>query len=472
MGGNQVNSLIVGVECSTSSPLVEADMDSEQNICTFRGRLGRCHRPIEGDGLCVMHLPKISSKEIDRLEPRERALAEDRTRKFSEELKILAEHAPDLASFEGFRFPAIQADYDSAIETILEFGSSAHLFHNCVFEDDVELLVVDFANVSFQASTFKGKAYFNGSTFNHKADFSRVHFCQGVQFEGVKFLQGGIFVATCFDGAVTFDGAAIADRLHFASELQGPCFYDAASFRGLSLESGAMVIFENLSLARTSFVHTDLEDICFRNVRWYAAGSRSKALADEFEPDYQRPSMMELLDRNYRQLVLNYESTRDFGMAEHFHVGEMEVRRKAIATSSPTGWKRALRGWCNVYNIYRIASKYGTSYWRALGVLSVLACVCAGLFLLAGFKRSDAEATRFIRYTLLPRAGYERASLAKIGHDYSEAVGFVLTILTFQKDRYYEPVGVASHLLMSGAVIIFAGQSALVLLAIRRKFRR
>src|ERR1035441_4535675 len=115
MGGNQVISLIVGVECSTSSPLVEADMDSEQNRCTFRGRLG-CHRPIEADGLCVMHLPKISSKEIDRLEPKERALAEDRTRKFSEELKIIAEHAPDLASFEGFRFPAIQADYDSAIE--------------------------------------------------------------------------------------------------------------------------------------------------------------------------------------------------------------------------------------------------------------------------------------------------------------------------------------------------------------------
>jgi hypothetical protein len=57
---------------------------------------------------------------------------------------------------------------------------------------------------------------------------------------------------------------------------------------------------------------------------------------------------MELVNRNYRQLVLNYESNWDFDMAEHFHVGEIEVRRKAIELSSPTGWKRMLLGWCKL----------------------------------------------------------------------------------------------------------------------------
>jgi hypothetical protein len=259
------------VEYRASSTLAGDDMDGEQNLCTFRGDFGSCNRPIEADGLCVMHSPKVPSRDLDRLGPEERASAEDRTRKFFEELEILAEHAPDLSTWDGIRFPAIEPHFESAFQTILEFGAGRRIFQNCVFEDDVDLCLVNFANVVFYGATFKGKTFFNSSKFTHRVEFFNVHFCQEVQFANVQFLKGGRFFLSSFDGPLSFAGATIAADLDFISTQEAPGFHAAADFWGLKFKNEATIKFDNVCLARTSFAHTDLTDFSFINVQWYSA---------------------------------------------------------------------------------------------------------------------------------------------------------------------------------------------------------
>ncbi|HEV8366905.1 MAG TPA: hypothetical protein VGQ39_03050 [Pyrinomonadaceae bacterium] len=56
--------------------------------------------------------------------------------------------------------------------------------------------------------------------------------------------------------------------------------------------------------------------------------------------------------------------------------------------------------------------------------------------------------------------------------DLGESVLFTLSIITFQKERFYEPVGWQAKLCLYSAVLFLTAQAALVLLALRRRFKR
>lgn len=53
-----------------------------------------------------------------------------------------------------------------------------------------------------------------------------------------------------------------------------------------------------------------------------------------------------------------------------------------------------------------------------------------------------------------------------------ESVSYSLSIITFQKERFYEPLGWEARFLLYLAVLVLTVQSALVLLAVRRQFKR
>ena len=79
---------------------------------------------------------------------------------------------------------------------------------------------------------------------------------------------------------------------------------------------------------------------------------------------------------NYSQLVKYYEDRREFGLAELFHVGEMDMVRWRRTSS-----RNRLAAWfernVSAIGLYRLCSMYGSSYLRALTVLVALSIVFA-----------------------------------------------------------------------------------------------
>ena len=243
------------------------------------------------------------------------------------------------------------------------------------------------------------------------------------------------------------------------------------------------------NLEQASFLDTNLEQIHFRDVEWPRKGRR-KVLWDEFpheggELDYEKVA------ENYRQLVLNYEAKRDFDTAEDFHIGEMEMRRKKIrkqaedkaAEAKWLGMKLLWRCWgaINGYSIYKFLSNYGTSYLRGFVVLLVWLVLFSGIFLYTGLKLSKEhkdslkehkeDSLHDINYEPCLHTACQHVSWRKVS-DSGRTFVFTLSLLTFQKERLYEPANAWTQFWICIAVPLLAGQTALVLFAIRRRFKR
>jgi hypothetical protein len=221
-------------------------------------------------------------------------------------------------------------------------------------------------------------------------------------------------------------------------------------------------------------------------VDWYHKGRR-KALWDEFrhkgeQPDYEKVA------ENYRQLVLNHEAKRDFDTAEDFHIGEMEMRRKKkrkpaedkAAEAESRGvkmlwhWWGTIREWTNGYSIYKLLSNYGTSYLQGFLVLGVLLALFSGIFLFTGLRPSKEHVGSLpaIDYELCLHTACQHTSWQQKVSDYASAFLFTLSLLTFQKERPYEPANRWTQFWVYIAVFLLTGQTALVLFAIRRRFKR
>src|SRR2546422_10086987 len=75
-------------------------------------------------------------------------------------------------------------------------------------------------------------------------------------------------------------------------------------------------------------------------------------------------------------------------------------------------------------------------------------------------------------YNIFSDTSHHAVSVKEWAADYLSAMSLCASIVTFQKDRFYEPLPGISRLWLFLAVIAFAGQSAMTLLALRRRFRR
>jgi len=378
-----------------------------------------------------------------------------------------------------------------------------------------------FQSADYSNSKFKKSADFIESEFQD-ANFSRSNF-QNAEFILSKF-QNASFMGSLFQNAnfswsefqnanffsaefqnVDFSGANFLKKATFQGHENIKCFLGECSFENVEIDRNALVAFQKVRLGQTSFTDTDLEKIVFRDVDWCDPEKlqeakkkfrfwhvRKQALWDEFRPLGKLPLEgkrdYEKIAENYRQLVLNYERKRDFDTAEQFHIGEMEMRRKKQGTAEAP-WRRRfmklfqikrktkqqkiLEHW-NSYNLYRLLSNYGTSYWHALLVLLLLVLLLSSGFLITGFSPVGASNGKTIEAINYVWAWPWECSfqLKQRAIDLAEAVTFSFSILTFQHSKLYEPSGSLTRLLICMAVICFYSQTALVLLAIRRKFKR
>jgi hypothetical protein len=150
----------------------------------------------------------------------------------------------------------------------------------------------------------------------------------------------------------------------------------------------------------------------------------------------------------------------------------MEIKRKAEELRFRLPPLRWLWTYLNAYSLYRRFSRYGTSYMVALGWLFGWVVVIFPLtFMFSGFSvidTSTGKAVAIVQYQMYP----DFSHLGRWLSDWSKAISFSLSIATFQRSRLFDVRGELTYLLTMIESIAVAGQSALMLFAIRRRFKR
>jgi hypothetical protein len=356
-------------------------------------------------------------------------------------------------------------------------------FDKSTFREKASFRFATFSGeVSFDSATFSGEVTFRLATFSKRALFNRPTFSGVASFEHATFSREITFRLATFSKKTFFDGATFSGETHFFTEPNGPSFEHECYFQALKVQKDAYVEFQNVNLSKASFLHTDLEKFVFYNVDWYEPKSgfrRNVALWDEFRKDWDKSekskekaipkSSYEQIAENYRQLVLNYDRKRDYAMAEQFHIGEMEVLRKKAGAEAKwplIGW---LRRGLNGYAIYRFSSHYGTSYWHASLMLLVLLGCFSWIFLFTGFQ-AVSEAN--VKPGVIEYDWGGSTPFPQWIADYGRSILLTLSIMTFQRERSYKSEGDLSEFWFVIATLVLTAQVALVLLAIRRRFKR
>lgn len=365
--------------------------------------------------------------------------------------------------------------------------------------DNFELKKIDESEIENRSY---GETSFIGTIFNEKADFFSAVFFNRAEFYDAVFRKH-----TRFD---SYDAGTSPIQTH-----RFGMFHNGCDFIRVTLSKDEEFVFLRNDLSKARFHDTNLEKIVFRDVQWAKAQTRLQRLLrgqSYFLWDEIRPmeGMREYPDdaktaENYRQLVINYEGKRDYETAEYFHIGEMEMRRKRLEENLysfiplsyelferlklegiwhksklyylnfPFHWFHEIRKKLNGYTLYLISSRYGTSYPQAISVLLMLLILFPVFFLFAGFKsgkESTVEQPRIIEYNLFSDSTHQPAEIGQVITDYSEALSYTLSIVTFQRERFYEPFGREARILLYISVLVITAQSAFVLLAIRRQFKR
>ncbi|MGD9582941.1 MAG: pentapeptide repeat-containing protein [Lysobacterales bacterium] len=249
---------------------------------------------------------------------------------------------------------------------------------------------------------------------------------------------------------------------------------------GLRMIDKATVSFNQVSLNRARFSRSNIERFVFSNVLWPKVGARVQLLEEDelrqgrhFDKkisDEKLADLLESVTENYRQLVLNYEARRNYALAEEFHISEMEMMRFRTATQAKSPVGRFLRSHLNPYRIYWLLSKYGTGYGRATTVLALILLVFSFLFMLNGVTQKNAGGE--FEYNIREDATHRWRGLSKLVKDSGAALSLTMSVVTLQKDRPMDPEGVSGSFLASLLIILAPAQAALLLFALRRKFRR
>ncbi len=415
----------------------------------------------------------------------------------------------DEAFFGGTEF----LDTPVHFEDIRFFGKTN--FRLCRFDKEIKFINMKFKNtVDFTGTEFNNDAEFIWTEFHKKANFEKVKFLKGIKFWESKFLDTSCFYEASFYG-----------NTYFIGDYNNHIFNSILNFRSVTLPTNNDVRFEFANFSKATFLDTSLTNIHFRNVKWYKPiidiSFRSIALWDEFrklEKSNILTSDMDTGDskrhyykiaENYTDLLNNFENKRDFITANQFYIGEMEIRRKSrsdkilempnsllnlsfedekqykiVKRFKQLGsrFKRLFirkRSIVNFYNIsfvgYSLLSNYGTNPFLALGwLLLFVFFLFPCIFMWSGFTSTPQTPFDpvFIDYVFSFNPMEVFRSLPKVLNDYPTALSYSLSILSFQKNSFYLPVSIFSQFTSSLAIIVFYSQFSLLILAIKRFFKR
>ncbi|MCX5888291.1 MAG: pentapeptide repeat-containing protein [Deltaproteobacteria bacterium] len=331
----------------------------------------------------------------------------------------------------------------------------------------------------FSRATFTGAANFSLATFTDEAHFYNTTFMDWANFWGANFIDWADFGLAIFKKVAEFCGSSFVEEADFSgAKIFGRIDFQAlnpqgkgkpppsafhGNFRGLELSLGAVLRFQDLSLAYCEFSGNDLRQVEFRHVEWYPYRGRQSIFEEMLLREEEKedpwfwtrlsryapysPHPSELTDkygeveRLYRDLQENYDKARDYKKMGDFHYGEMEMHRR------PNKWRWFPFYW---YNLYWALSGYGERPSRAFGLLICFLAVLTGLLAWTGLEILDPKHS------------------ASFGNPFF----YLLQKVTLQRPTWAEPVGFGGKLVAGLSVLLIPGQAALFLLALRNRLGR
>jgi len=387
-----------------------------------------------------------------------------------------------------------EADFSGATFTQCVDFVRSQFTRQATFKDAIFM-----QNADFSVAIFTQVTDFLGSTFKKQADFTTARFTQGANFYGATFTEWANFVGATFPQKVTFWGATFTQGANF----RGATFTEAADFTstlwgagkdnpvGETVVEPAIADFRDAKFIkpeqvrflqvnakgrqgfRGRFVNCLIKGVLFEDVDWHKENGRM-VLQDERDrlANAEGAASYEQVAAAYRRFIINFDEAKQYDLSEDCMIGAMEMKRLDPAQflfakrfykqyekyrwvrqwDAKWPWLRRPGEHLSVTNLYRLASNYGSSYRRAFWVLSALLIAFGLLFTFAVELTANSESTKAI----------------------IEPIGVIhaIEVVTFQSEpRHMSGSGLGWFLEIAERLLI-AGQLALFLLALRRRFRR
>lgn len=367
------------------------------------------------------------------------------------------------------RFVFCQSDFREAT-----FTQGAD-FSMATFTQATDFSMATFTQTTdFSMATFTQEGTFFGVTFTQRADFSLALFIQDADFSRATFLQEAIFHRATFYKAVIFSHTSFGPSIDYVAV--GDEKLPIAEFHHVQFLKPEMVHFAEINETtilglRARFMDCQVEDVRFDAVRWYQRDGRM-VLQDELDVlEHLGNTSYELVAIAYRRLIKNFEKARAYDLVEDCTIGEFEMKRRdpnrfpfTRALSAIYNKFPLLRRWIgeqvSVVGLYRFASIYGTSYHRALLVLALLLVWFGVLF-------STAVSIQPVTSSAISTCSLSNSIGAFCG-------GLVhsLEVAALQRNTLYLPTTSAGRVIEIVEQVLVAGQVALLLFALQRRFRR
>jgi len=301
--------------------------------------------------------------------------------------------------------------------------------------------------------TFQKPARFGQSMFAARGAMD-VTFSQGVNFASAGFPQGFSFANSKFGGIAVFRHACFGPG---ADEQQVKDAEAIADFRSCQFAQGADLTGVNRSSSqglRLRAAKSNIVESPFWDVQWYRRAGR-RVLQDELDPEEITESAEVVADA-YAGLVKTFDDRRMYDHAEDFRWGELEMRRR------PEHTLYAHRG---LLWLYGKLSGYGSSYRRAAFWLGMLFLMFSGMYSLpaVGLRPAHPVAS--------PTATTRTTAVPQWVKPFGAGVVHTVEVAAFNRRRQYEVSTPAGALIEAAQLFTFAGQVALFLFALRRRFR-
>lgn len=341
-------------------------------------------------------------------------------------------------------------------------GPADFSFAKCLDTASFSQATLEAAN--FDSAEFSKSADFGQVLARRHAAFQRTKF-QGVTFESAHLYEGASFDSATFSGDVEFRRATFGPLPDDSSAARGAAIAD---FTGAKFEKPTAVWFSQVNKdagvgLRARFLNCDVEQIHLDDVHWHRRRGGRMVLQDELDVVEGRKTVAgtttecrrsehELVAIAYRQLINNFDKVRALDLAEDCFCGAMEMKR---LDPNQTWLSRT------VLSAYKIASSYGSSYVQAFFVLVAIVIAASVIFATPWLGLGPAQGN--------PGAVQMASSWLR---RYPAGLFHSLEVATFQRDAVYYFAWRRGRLMVIAEQTLVPIQVALLLLALRRRFRR
>lgn len=415
----------------------------------------RCGRPIHSapahdeTPVCLMHSrdPKKHDAEFQK-----------------EFERVLEAAGTGIADFTRFVFPSAnysEREFKAKCSFFDATFSQEADFFKAKFTQDADFSQAKFiSNACFSRATFTQCADFMQARFTHDAYFHNTTFAPHAFFSRATFMRHANFNYAVFTGVAFFVGAEFRRKASFTSAT----FHLIADFDSATFEKPQLILFQQINNVKkrdgteteekniqglcVRFLSCRVENVRFEDVNWYRHDPPGGRMLLQNELDLKETGVCdpnhELVAIAYRRLVTNFERARAYRDAEDCKIGAMEMERLGRP------WHRRFP-----ITLYKWASLYGSSYLRAFMVLLVLLLVFGVLFACTRIQYARENGPAPVPLAWRVPAG--------ISHSFDVA--------TFERDDPHLFKGWLSRPLTFLERILIPSQLALLLLALRRRFR-